>query len=284
LIDLHSHTTESDGTLTPQELVEAAVKAGLEALAITDHDTFAGFDQAATNGAAGALELICGIELSTKFRNRSVHLLAYFLDNRPSQEFRDWIQHLQDARHRRNRELVAKLQGQGFNLTLDEVYRLGGTLPGRPHFATILVSKGYFPSIQQAFDECLSETGNCYISRDEPSFTEAVRRVNESRGFPSLPHPIRVSRDPRVLERYLREMRELGLRGIEVYHSDHSAADTELHRDLATRLGLAMTGGSDFHGAIKPQIELGTGRGGNLNIPRSVLDQLRSGIGISARD
>jgi predicted metal-dependent phosphoesterase TrpH len=187
LIDLHSHTTESDGTLTPQELVEAALKAGLEALAITDHDTFAGFDQAATNGAAGALELICGIELSTKFRNRSVHLLAYFLDNGPSQEFRDWIQHLQDARHRRNRELVAKLQGQGFDLTLDEVYRLGGTLPGRPHFATILVSKGYFPSIQQAFDECLSETGNCYISRDEPSFAEAVRRVMSRADSPACP-------------------------------------------------------------------------------------------------
>jgi predicted metal-dependent phosphoesterase TrpH len=183
---------------------------------------------------------------------------------------------LQDARHRRNRELIKKLQGQGFDVTFDEVYRLGGTLPGRPHFASLLVQKGYFPSIQQAFDDCLGETGNCYISRDEPSFAEAVERIRAGRGFPSLPHPGRVSRDPKELEEFLREMRLLGLRGIEVYHSDHSAADTELYKDLATRLVFAVTGGSDFHGSIKPHIELGTGRGGNLNIPCSVLDSLRS--------
>jgi hypothetical protein len=246
----------------------------LEALAITDHDTFTGFDQAVADGV-GALDLVCGIELSTKYRSRSVHLLGYFLESGPSQEFRRWIQNLQDGRHRRNRELVTKLQGLGFDITIDEVYQVGGTLPGRPHFASILVRKGYFASIQQAFDECLSETGSCYITRDEPSFAEAVQQITASRGLPGLPHPGRVTRDPLILEEYLREMRDLGLRSLEVYHSDHSTADTKLYQELATRLGFAVTGGSDFHGAIKPHIGLGTGRGGNLNIPRMVLDRLR---------
>jgi predicted metal-dependent phosphoesterase TrpH len=275
MIDLHAHTTESDGTLAPRELIEAAARAGLEALAITDHDTFAGFDQAVPAARERALDLVCGIELSTKFRTRTVHLLGYFLDNHPGQEFRDWILRWQQARHRRNRELIAKLQRLGFGVKLEEVYRLGGTLPGRPHFAAILVQKGYFASTQQAFDECLGETGTAYVVRDEASFAEAVQRIAASGGFASLPHPGRVTRDPLALEEYLREMRELGLRGIEVYHSDHSAADTALYKDLAERLGLTVTGGSDFHGAIKPHIELGTGRSGNLNIPRSVLDDLR---------
>ncbi len=275
MIDLHAHTTESDGTLAPRELVEAAERLGLEALAITDHDTFAGFDQVVAASREQALELVCGIELSTRYRNRSVHLLGYFLESEPNQEFRDWIRNGQDARHRRNRELISKLQRQGFDITLNDVYGLGRTLPGRPHFAAILVQKGYFASIQQAFEDCLGETGSCFTPRDEASFAEAIQQVRASHGLPSLPHPGRVTRDPRVLEEYVREMREMGLRGIEVYHSDHSAAETECYKDLAARLDLAVTGGSDFHGAIKPHIELGTGRGGNLNIPRSVLDQMR---------
>jgi predicted metal-dependent phosphoesterase TrpH len=275
MIDLHAHSTESDGTLAPVELIAAAARVGLEALAITDHDTFTGFDQAASAAREHALDLVCGIELSTRYRNRAVHLLGYFLANQPGQEFREWVLQRQDARHRRNRELTAKLQAQGFDITLEEIYRLGGALPGRPHFAAVLVQKGYFASTQQAFDKCLGETGTCFVVRDDPSFEETVQRVNASGGFSSLPHPGRVTRDPIALEQYLREMREIGLGGIEVYHSDHSAAETELYLDLAARLGLAVTGGSDFHGAIKPHIQLGTGRDGNLNIPRSVLDDLR---------
>ena len=275
MIDLHTHTDESDGSLSPAQLVQAAVEAGLEALGITDHDTFAGYDRALQFARDAGLDLVCGIELSTKYRGRSVHLLGYFPGPGPSDEFRRWIGVLQSSRHRRNQELVDKLRSHGFQITLEEVRRRGRGLPGRPHFAAILVEKGYVSSMQQAFDEYLDESGACYVSRDEPAFEDAAGRIVEGGGLPSLPHPIRVSRDFAVLEGWVRDMRGLGLRGIEVYHSDHAPAEVDFYTSLASRLSLAISGGSDFHGTVKPRVKLGTGIDGNLNIPRAVLDDLR---------
>jgi predicted metal-dependent phosphoesterase TrpH len=275
MIDLHTHTLESDGTLTPEALVTAAAQMNLEALAITDHDTFAGYDQAVSSARDLGLDLVCGIELSTQFRGRSVHLLGYFLGNGPSEDFRRWIIALQDTRHTRNRQLVEMLQSKGMQITLDEVYQRGRKLPGRPHFAALMVEKGYVNSLQQAFDKYLDESASCYIPREEPTFAEGVERIAAGGGLPSLPHPIRVSRDPKAIEEYAAEMRAMGLRAIEAYHSDHSASDTSLFESIAQRLGFAVSGGSDFHGATKPKVALGTGIDGNLNVPRSVLDRLR---------
>jgi predicted metal-dependent phosphoesterase TrpH len=225
MIDLHTHTVESDGTLTPLELVTAAARMGVEALAITDHDTFAGYDQAASPAFELGLDLVCGIELSTKFGGRSVHLLGYFLKNGPSEDFRKWITGLQESRHLRNRGLVETLASKGVKITAEEVKQRGGTLPGRPHFASILVQKGYASSIKQAFDDYLDESAACYVAREEPGFSEGVARITAGGGLPCLPHPGRVSRQHQVLEESVREMRGLGLRGIEVYHSDHSPVD-----------------------------------------------------------
>jgi len=275
MIDLHTHTDESDGTLIPVELVTAAAQMSLEALAITDHDTFAGYDQAASSASELGLDLVCGIELSTKFRGRSVHLLGYFLQNGPTEDFRNWVTALQQARHVRNRGLIERLASKGVQITAEELKQRGGTLPGRPHFAAILAQKGYVSSIQQAFDEYLDESAACYVAREEPSFAEGIARITSGGGLASLPHPGRVSRQHGVLEESVGEMRDLGLRGIEVYHSDHSAEDQCFYESLARNLDLAITGGSDFHGETKPRVALGTGIDGKLSVPRSVLDNLR---------
>jgi 3',5'-nucleoside bisphosphate phosphatase len=276
MIDLHTHTDESDGTLSPGALLQLAQEIRLEALAVTDHDTFAGYDRAASMMTGLNFELICGIELSTSFRGQSVHLLGYFLNHPPSKEFREWILNLQSTRRARNQELVDKLQSMGFDITLQEVIEKGRNLPGRPHFATLMVEKGYAESIQQAFDQYLDVAGTCYVSRNEPSFTEAVAKIIAGRGLPALPHPGRITRDPSRIEEYLKEMREIGLRAIEVYHSNHSLAESSLYISLAKRLELAITGGSDFHGGTKPNIALGYGVQGNVSISMDVLRSLRA--------
>lgn len=276
MIDLHTHTSESDGTLTPQELVRASLDLGLEALAITDHDTFTGYDAVALCAQAGELDLICGIELSTKFRNQSVHLLGYFLKEAPRKDFREWVSSLQRTRHQRNEELVRKLQACGVNIDIVEVYKVGGNLPGRPHFASLLIAKGYVASRQQAFDEYLGEAGTCYVPRDEPTLEECIARVENSGGVASLAHPTRFLRNPATVEESIRTLMKAGLRAIEVYHSDHTAPDTEFYEELSHRLKLSRTGGSDFHGANKPDVSLGRGKHGNVHVPRSVLDDLRN--------
>lgn len=276
MIDLHTHTDESDGTLSPDQLVAEAARTGLEALAITDHDTFAGFDRARAPAAAQHLELLCGIELSTKFRGQSVHLLAYFLRESPSAGFCDWVASLQDGRRRRNQELVEKLCSAGMPITMDEVARRGRKLVARPHFAAVMMEKGYAQSIDEAFDKFLDEDGSCFVPRDEPAFHDAVSRIRAGGGIPVLPHPNRIRADAPQLEQFVEEMTCAGLAGIEVYHSDHTPAQRELYASLARQFHLKISGGSDFHGAAKPRVALGTGIETNLNIPYEILNQLRA--------
>jgi predicted metal-dependent phosphoesterase TrpH len=275
MIDLHTHTDQSDGTLSPRELVEEAARVGLDALAITDHDTFAGYEQAQEHAARASLDLICGVELSTKYRGRSVHLLAYFLKQEPALEFRNWVATLQGSRDRRNLDLVERLHERGVDISIEEVSRRAGKIVGRPHFAAAIVEKGYVSSVQEAFDEYLDESGACFVARDEPAFEVAIAQILAAGGLPVLPHPGRVAAIYSVLEEDVTRMRDAGLGGIEVYHSDHSPSDRAFYAELAGRLGLAVTGGSDFHGAAKPRIALGTGIDGNLNVPRSILTELR---------
>ncbi len=227
----------------------------LKPLAITDHDTFEGYDQATEPARLALIELVCGVELSTKYRGHSVHLLAYFLKHGPTPEFRTWVAGLQVSRHQRNLELVEKLRsGKGMALTIEEVSRRAGKVVARPHFAALMVEKGCVSTVQQAFNEYLDESGDCFVERDEPKFEETVAQVLLSGGLPVLPHPGRVAAIFNVFEEEVYRMSRIGLRGIEVYHSDHSMSDCDIYRLLAKRLDLAVTGGSDFHGAAKPHI------------------------------
>ncbi len=279
MIDLHTHTNESDGSCTPLELVDRALAMGLEALGISDHDTFAGYDQAAEPARAYALDLVCAIELSTRMsgdRRRTVHVLAYFLHQPPSPEFRRWVNGLLESRRERNVRLVAKLQGMGVPIELSEVERIGRTLTGRPHFARVLIQKGFARDYDDAFRSYFGETGPAFVERHGPEVREAAEQVAAAGGLAVLAHPIRLGvRDAVAEESLIRELRDAGLKGIEVYHSDHGPADMQRYAAIAKKYDLAVTGGSDFHGDAKPDIDLGTGRNGNLEIPKSVLEELR---------
>jgi 3',5'-nucleoside bisphosphate phosphatase len=280
VIDLHSHTNESDGTYTPLELVDLAMERGLEALAISDHDTFAGFDQALPVAKSSGLDLVCGIELSTRVpgsRVRTVHLLGYFLHQPPPADFREWLGELIEGRRDRNRRLIQSLHDQGIDIDLGEVEKLGRTLTGRPHFARLLIQKGYVKNFDEAFRRYLGELAPSYVERYAPYVPVAIQRVIDAGGLPVLAHPIRLGfRDPDAEEKFIGDLRDAGLRGIEVFHSDQAPKDSKRYAAIARKYNLAVSGGSDFHGDVKPQISLGTGFNGNLNIPMSVLDGLRA--------
>jgi predicted metal-dependent phosphoesterase TrpH len=273
LIDLHSHTNESDGTFSPAQLIEEAVRAGVSTLGITDHDTFKGYDQARPHAAEAGVELVCGIELSTKLHGHSVHLLGYFFGDNGLSDFRTWVLDQQAARRDRNIRLVARLQELGFDITLEEAESRGRGMTGRPHFAQILVEKGYVGNLRQAFDEYLDESAKGYVYRREPQLSEGVERIRRAGGIASLAHPVRVKGDVPAL---MPELAGSGLNAIEAYHSDHTPEDTELYLGLAKRYGLRVTGGSDFHGAVKPGVTLGRGCAGNLRIPDDLMEKLRA--------
>lgn len=278
MIDLHTHTTESDGTLSPIELVDAALAAGLEALAITDHDTFSGYDEARPYAEAKGLPLVCGIELSTAWgvpKERTVHLLGYWLSSPPTQAFRDWLIGIQEARRDRNRRLAARLRELGMDVHVEEAEALGRNMTGRPHFARVLVAKGYCRDIEDAFDRFLDESAIAYVDRDEPSFAEGVRRINEGGGISSLAHPARLGRTAEDEDCIVATMAAMNVHAIEVWHTDHDRAVSERYLELSRKHDLLATGGSDFHGAVKPKVKLGVGPG-HLAVPMSVLRQLRS--------
>lgn len=268
MIDLHSHTSESDGTFSPAELIAEAQRVDVRTLAITDHDTFAGFDRAKELAREAAIELICGIEISTKLMGQSVHLLGYFPRRDRLGELRHWIAKIQTARRERNTRLAARLRALGVDVTLEEVEARGRGMTGRPHFAQILVEKGYVGSLQQAFDDYLDQSAKGYVDRREPQFAEAAAKIRGADGIASLAHPIRVIGDVSAM---MPELRGAGLNAIEAYHSDHSVQDTQTYLRIACDHGLLVTGGSDFHGAAKPGVELGTGRKKNLRIPEDLL-------------
>ena len=276
MIDLHTHTNESDGSYTPFELVDAAVAAGLDALAISDHDTLAGYDKALPRAGEKGLDLVCGIELSTKFKGKTVHLLGYFLNQQPADSFRAWLAEMQSTRRDRNIRMAERLRSLGIDITIEEVESRGRSLAGRPHFARIMLEKGYVSSIQQAFDEYLDESAKGYVDRREPDLAHGISKIAAAGGISSIAHPVRLGyRDSERLRAAVGEMRDAGLTALEVYHSDHKPADVEQYLALAREFKLGVTGGSDFHGDVKPNVRLGTGAG-NLNIPRSVLDKLRA--------
>jgi predicted metal-dependent phosphoesterase TrpH len=169
------------------------------------------------------------------------------------------------------------LRDRGVDIELGEVEKLGRTLTGRPHFARVLIQRGYVKSFDEAFKRYLGETAPSYVERFAPYVVDAVQRVVAAGGLPVLAHPIRLGfRDPEAEEKFIGELRDGGLRGIEVFHSDHRPADMERYAGIARKYNLAVSGGSDFHGEVKPQISLGTGYNGNLNIPKSVLEALRA--------
>ena len=283
MIDLHTHTDRSDGSTDSGDLVRQACAMGLEALAIADHDTLAGYDAATPVAQAHGLELICAVELSTRpdrpradgRRERSVHVLGYWLHELPTAAFRTWLETQQASRRQRNLDLVAKLRQLGVKITLEDAEVYGRNQVGRPHFAKVLLDKGYVSNLQEAFDVYLADDAQASVERDEPSLEEGVERIRDGGGIPSLAHPVRLGRTTAELAQVIEHLLPAGLRGIEVFHSEHAPSDSEQYAQLAQRFGLIPTGGSDFHGDNKPAVRLGTGIDGNLSLPYEFLEAMR---------
>ncbi|MGE5323274.1 MAG: PHP domain-containing protein [Actinomycetota bacterium] len=284
MIDLHTHTSLSDGSCTPTELLDQARQAGLIALAITDHDTLAGFDQALPHAHRYGLELVCGVEVSTTFhcdklpgRHLSPHLLGYFLRQPPDATFRRWLNSISSTRRDRNLQLMNKLRMSNLNISWDDFPNLGPESAARPHFAKVLMAKGYVSSSREAFDHFLADSVLHGIQRNLPSTQDAIRKITENDGLAVLAHPARNgTRERSALSAVVDHLVKSGMSGIEVHHSDHSAEDVSLLLELATHCDLFVTGGSDFHGENKPDIRLGTGRCGNVHIPYELLQTMKS--------
>ena len=271
-IDLHSHTNKSDGSLSPAELIDLALQKGLQTLAITDHDTLEGYDEAAPLAQAAGLDLICGVELSSKFHHRSIHVLGYFFHQPPGPEFRHHLDCIQTSRRERNGRLAARLRELGLDVHQDEAERFGRSQTGRPHFARLLVEKGYVRDLREAFDRYLDESAPGFVERRDASLDNVIRWIHEADGLASWAHPVRMVRQSAVpVDRLFREMAGHGMDAIEAYHTDHSPEVQAEYLTVASRIGLAVTGGSDFHGDPKPQIQLG-----QVTLPPSLLTCLRT--------
>lgn len=279
MVDLHTHTNESDGTDSPIGLVEKAHQTGLKALAITDHDTFSAYAGARPRALELGLRLIPGVEISTRAQNRSVHLLAYWPDSYPGPEFLAWLAEMLEIRRERNRRLAARLRELGVPITLEEAEALGRTVTGRVHFAKLLMAKGFATSINEAFDRYIGEDAPGFVLMEDPKTSLAVQTVRAHGGVPVLAHPVRLGmRDRDAEEAFVRQQVEAGLLGLEVMHSDHDPQRREHYLRLADRYGLLYTGGSDYHGDVKPQVQLGSGYQNNVQVPEEWVAALRARV------
>lgn len=275
-VDLHCHSTASDGTLPPAEVVRLAQRNGLSALALTDHDTIGGIAEAAAEAAKLNIDFLPAIEISCEYGPPgTMHLLGYGVDP-DSAILHDLTRRLIAARDDRNPRIIRRLNELGVSITMTELEeQANGAVVGRPHIAAILHRKGYVNSIKQAFDKYLGQGGSAYFDKERIPPREAFDLVHQSGGLPVLAHPVQLrTENDAQLQRVVKDCKDLGLAGLEVIHSDHDAALVEKYTALADRFGLLKTGGSDFHGGNKKDIDLGTANG--RRIPREFFDKLAS--------
>ena len=273
-IDLHIHTSASDGTFTPEEAARYAAQKGLAAIAITDHDTAAGAVNAAALGTKYGLEVIPGIELSTDYQNLGVHLLGYFIDPQ-SPALNSVLAWVIEERRRRNGEIAGLMRRDGVDVSLNSLgERFPGTVIGRPHFAVVLVEQGFCQSVDEAFDRYLSPGMRYYRERRYMPVREAFDVIRRAGGKAVFAHPLQYGLpEPELLE-LTRCLVGCGCVGMECLYSGYSKQQSAFLTDLASRFGLCVTGGSDFHGQRKPHIDMGGGTG-ELCVPYELLKRLR---------
>jgi predicted metal-dependent phosphoesterase TrpH len=274
-VDLHSHSTASDGTFPPADVVRLAKESGLVGLALTDHDTIAGLAEAAAAAKELGIDFLPGIEISCEVpKPATMHMLGYGVDI-DSPPLKELTSQLMAGRDDRNPRIIRRLNELNVAITMEEVeQQAGGDVLGRPHIAAVMLRKGYVSSIKQAFDKFLATGGLAYFDRDRPTPKRGIELIREAGGLPVLAHPVQLRcENDAQLERTVKDLADLGLAGIEVIHSDHDAAMYEKCTKLAERYGLLKTGGSDFHGTNKKDIRLGVANG--RRVPKEFLDRLR---------
>jgi predicted metal-dependent phosphoesterase TrpH len=275
-VDFHLHTTASDGVLSPSEIVRYAKAKGLQAIAITDHDTIEGCEEGLTEGKRIDFEVIPGIEISAEHSPGSMHILGFFLDIH-HHLLNERLEYLQKARAERNPKIVEKLNRLGIDITFEEVLKAsGGGQVGRPHFANVLLEKKYVRSFQEAFDRFLRKGAPAYVDKFRFTSKEALHFIKEAKGVAVLAHPntlgmIGISE----LEKLIQQLVEEGLKGMEVYYPEHSTLDVARYKSLAERYGLLLTGGTDYHGIEKNGLDIGVGRG-EMKLPYSLVENMKA--------
>lgn len=273
MIDLHVHSNESDGTFTPEELVYEADKIGLSAIALTDHDTVSGVQKAKSAAVKTGVTVISGIELSTEYQGKEVHILGLFIDESNS-EFLQKIAYFRQSRIDRNQKMYELLRKKGFDITEEAVRAMfPDSVLTRAHIARYMYEKKYIKSINEAFERYIGDGKSCFVAREKVTPAQAIRIIHKVGGIAILAHPVLYHLPKSTLDSLVSYCSSSGLDGIEAIYSTYQTSDEHDMRKLAKKYGLAISGGSDFHGSNKPNIALGYGLG-HLYIPYSILEAL----------
>lgn len=278
-IDLHTHSTASDGADTPTLLVQNALAAGLHAIALTDHDTVSGLDEFVSAPTDRFLYRIAGLEFSCHHEKKEVHIVGLFIDPENKSLLKQ-LELRRDDRTRRNQKILEKLEQNGYHITEDDVARYAmGESVGRPHIARALVEKGYYDTIKTVFAKCLGRNGFAYIPRTPFDPSDAIRAIHEAGGLAIWAHPMLCVQSRAALIRMLKILKPAGLDGIETYYSMYAEKQQRLAHTVCCEMGLLESGGSDYHGKNQPGIELRVG-GGNLHVPGDLLLRMLERKGI----
>ena len=274
MIDLHAHTTYSDGTFTPRELVELAARTGLNAVAITDHDSVDGLAEGAAAGAEMGVQVVPGVEINLEHDRLTVDLLGYFLGAPPGAEVRKTLAELRGYRDVRNAQILERLRALGYPVEPEELAAIAGSgAVGRPHIGEAMRRRGYVDSITEAFERFLRRGAPAWIDRRRLSLSAAARLIRRAGGLPVVAHPGIVRTDEAGLARLVADAARCGVSGLECYYPSHDEAMVRRCLALAETYDLVPTGGSDFHGQTKPDVVLGRADG-DRPVPDSVLDEL----------
>lgn len=272
-IDLHVHSDKSDGSYSPSDLVSYAIKQGVSAFALTDHDTVDGIDEAIEASKGTSVTVIPGIELSTAYEGKDIHIVGLFID-KEQPAFRERIGRFANARINRNLEMCEKLTECGMPITYDELTTaFPDAVITRAHYARLMMQKGYVKSLKEAFERYIGDYGPCFIPRKKITPEEGVRFILSANGLPVLAHPMQYGMGDARLQQLIDSLKEAGLVAMEAIYCTHTPSEEAKLCKLTKENGLLISGGSDFHGKAKPGLELGTGYG-KLHVPQEVLDNL----------
>lgn len=265
MIDLHSHTKASDGEKTPEELIGLAISKNISALAITDHDTVDGLEEAVNYAKNKNIKLIPGIELNAHVDKGQMHILGLFIDYK-NKKFLEKLDYLKKSRASRNEKFIEELNKMGYEITMDELKAVsGGKTIGKPHFAKVFLNKNYIKTKNEMFDNFFNKPPLNKYKRDSYSPEETIAMIKEAGGIVILAHPQTLKLSFEELTEKLKELKSYGLDGLECYHSNQTSEEMDEFNKIAKELNLIITKGSDYHGPIvKPLIELGTGINNNI--------------------
>ncbi len=272
MIDLHTHSTASDGTFPPSQLIDFAISKGITHLGMTDHDTIDGIEEATNYAKNKTIKFVAGVEISVEFKEKTMHIIGYAV-NHKDDSLNEKLKILKKAREDRNPKILKKLNDFGFKMSYDEVKdEAGGGVVGRPHFAKVMLKKNYVSSTQEAFEKYLSKGASCYVDKYRLEPEDGIKMIKESGGMAVLAHPLSLKLDCEEVRNVAKSLKDCGLEGIECFYRNHTKEDEENLLKIAKDLDLMVTGGSDFHGSNRPNIFIGIGEG-KMNIPLWVAEK-----------